>query len=402
MVLYLSLFQPFGLYRPSDYTIFLQLLGVLSLTLGYLMRHIRITTTNSFDKLNIQEGMNRLYSNRLFQLGLLVVTAYLVSLMITFIDTVVVKQTLDTHDFREGYFDSSNNIYGPLFAHLNTYVFVFLIPALYPLFCYGLLYKRNWVCLTSFVCIMAYNSLGGGRFGYIRMLLPLIPIILLMQTNNNKVIIKKSQKVFFLLILGGTMIAMIAASAFRYNTIDVQEGMNIGWEKTSEHLVTYSVGSTVAFDQAIKTNRIDKIGGYHLGLITLQPFYGPFQIILAIAGINTEHLTQAYNYYKGEDITVGNGLGWNALYTWNLPFYCDLGLIGILLFNFIFGYLIRAMILRLYKYSLVGDLVIYTILTGTLILSPVDANNFSPMVFIFVVLVFLYERRFIRKRKYGK
>ena len=391
IVLFFSQFGLVGFDIPTDYATIVLCIGVLFFSLGFYFVPINISYA-TFDKVKLKHSVDSLFGNIIFIVLILVLSIYIFSLLLTFYQTIMVTQALDMAEFRAMDMEDVARLYGPMFAILKTFLFIWLIPVLRCLFCYGLLCNRNWLLIPMAVLLFGYESIGAGRFGYVRTFFPMILIIPLFLSDKNKLKISLRQFVFFLLIVVGLYVVLSVVTGLRMRVSDTVEITSETREAFSEQLVSYGVGPTVAFSYALDHNYVDKIGGFKFGEITLYPLLWPFEQLAYWAGITDKvnpGRTAYSDYIQDNWISTSNELSWNALYTWNLDFYCDYGLLGIILFNLMFGILFRQSLRLLYRHGTVWAFIICAWFTQITIQSPIKLSDLSNF-FLIICLLLLY------------
>lgn len=396
--LILSQFQIHNVYMPSIQSTIYLMIGVVSFSFGYYAVKIKPTVIHNY-KINIvdklKDSINTLVENKWFQLLLVVTAIYIVSLDVYFFDAIAAGAFIRTEGI------SMAEYYGPTFAKLNTYLFCWYIPLMRPIFCYCFLYRRKWYLPFMALLLLGFEILSGGRIGLIRTFIPVFLIIGLFRVNKGYKF-KLKQIVSFIIIVVGIYYGVIALTAFRAGTTDFSSAIDEGQELTNDALVTYFVGPAVAFDQVIHSNIIDATGGFKFGLNVLWPLLFPLLFVLYIAG--------ATNYINGPAgavsdflqfnyLSVGAGTRWNALYTWNVDFFCDAGIIGIIVFNFLFGYLMRFCFKWMYNKGTVYNLIIVSIVYVMVLQAPIKLYGMFNLLPI-LIYILLYCHSVEAKRLY--
>ena len=247
--------------------------------------------------------------------------------------------------------------------------------------------KKNWLILIQGAFLFGYASLGGGRFGYVRIGVGLLFVGFCLYLNKrNKV--KRFRQLLFLLISMVFLIGLITTMRLNVNTVG-NDGFNNAVEATTRQVLSYSVGPISAFDYAIENDYMNRIGGLKYGRLTLS---GPelfIYIILNKIGINYEKALDKLVIIKQDDtIDIGDNTWWNALYTSLLYYYLDFGWVGIVLFPFIFGVLSRSCIKRLLNTNSLCYYIILTYIVHELLRSITDYTFVD--VFTFILMVTLY------------
>lgn len=396
--LVLSQFQIQNVYLPSMQSTIYLMMGVISFSFGYYSIKIKPAVIQNYkynviDKL--KESINTLVEKKWFQLLLAVTAIYIVSLDVYFFDAIAAGAFIRTEGI------SMVEYYGPTFAKLNTYLLCWYIPLMRPIFCYCFLYRRKWYLPFMAVLLLGFEILSGGRIGLIRTFIPVLLIIGLFRLNEGYKL-KPKQIVAFIIVVVGIYYGVIALTAFRAGTTDFSSAIYDGQELTNDAFVTYFVGPAVAFDQVIHSNIIDATGGFKLGLNVLWPLFFPILVVLYIVGV-TNYINgpagAVSDFLQFNYLSVGIGSRWNALYTWNVDFYCDAGIIGIIVFNFLFGYLMRYCFKWMYNKGTVYNLIIVSLVFVIVLQAPIKLYGMFNLLPI-LIYVLLYFHSVEAKRLY--
>ena len=405
-VLFLSQFGLVGFDIPTAYSTLLQCIGVLFFSLGFYLVPVN-TSYTTFDRAKLKKSIDSLFGNLFFKIFIIILSIYILSLLITYYQTVMIAQAVDLAEFRAMDREEVARLYGPMFAVLKTFLLIWLIPVLRCLFCYGLVCNRNWLLIPMAVLLLGYESLGAGRFGYVRTFIPMILIIPLFLSNKNKLKISLRQSVTFLILIVGLYVVLAVITGLRTRVSDSVEISSETREAFNEQFVSYGVGPTVAFSYALDHKYVEKIGGYKYGEITLYPLLWPIELLAYWSGLTDKvnpGRTDYADYIQDNWIKTSSDLSWNALYTWNLDFYCDYGLLGIIFFNLMFGFLFRQSLKLVYKQGTVWGFIICAWLTQIIVQSPIKLSDLSSF-FVIICLVLLYlnyneHRRIMRDYRY--
>lgn len=378
--------SPYGLYEISDNTYWLLIINILFFSFGFLIRgkgHIKTE-----DKSHFNFDINSILTNKGFQC--IAIIGCLITLYYFRIFLVASSIASSLSDVRTNYY--SGELYGPLF---NVFNGVFLQPLQilsYPLVVYGLLFNRKWVIIPLSIFLITYNSLTGGRFGYIKIFYSFIFLVCCTQQLNIKRIISlcMGAGVLFLLLSYVTAGRMESGGS-------VIDRIENGADKTLQHITTYACGASVALDHAINSDFLDRMDGYSYGGLTGSSVVQVSYIVLNKLGLKFKQPMEQFTQIKqNEYITVGPELYFNALYTSVLYFYMDFGILGVFFLPFIFGWICRFMIDKLILYNNYYLLVLVNYLFILTMFSITD-YNFTSYTSLFVVII-LY-RLGIRKYK---
>lgn len=342
--IYVSRLQLWGM-RPIDEGVtWLLILHVVTFLLGFMFianRNKSIvssqTTVNT-----IEANIKHFLSNKWFIVVLLISTVYVLGKFAIFYQQVVLLNAIG--DLRDSYY--SGDMYGNEFELVQAFLLSPMDIICAVLWAYSLFRHRNWVFLVMTVFLFANNSLVGGRVGYliIGFMLPLIMILLGIRIR------KYLPALTGLLIVVYLIISFITAARFGGSgELSFDNIVNNGVEETNKQIVTYSVGPVAAFNVSLDQDFARQLGGYKNGAIVGASFVHLTYIIMNKLG---KPFRQPFLDYseriQDEYINIGSGQ-WNALYTSVNVYYLDSGIIGVILYPFLFGFLFCLIIKLLLK-----------------------------------------------------
>ena len=390
-----SQFNIQGLHTPHDMTLLICVLGIICFTVGFYSVSISSTVLVRYNANLLKQSIENLISNKVFQIIVYVAAIFIISQDILLMDAIFVDKILMGGDARMAIWDE-DSIYNPILRFLIPNFFSWLIPIVKGLFCYSLLFKRNRFTVVMLVLLFGYTALDVGRIGFVKAIMPLIAVIGLLQFHKGKVYILKGQKRLSLAIASIVFVFVFIVSTIRTSNSNFTSAMSDGWNATIEQFVSYSVGPTVAFDHQINSTAFHNVVGKEgYGSISLWPFMTPY------FRLQTPYVSIKPNFDKFREFTekdkidIGLLMSWNGLYTWNLNFYSDAGVFGIILLNFLFGFFMRYTIKLTYRHQTVYSYILCTIVLMYVIISPmklVDYNVIDPII-ISVLMILSYKNR---------
>lgn len=384
-----------GLHTPQDTTLLICVLGIICFSVGFFSVPISSTVLVRYNANLLKQSIENLISNKIFQIIVYVATIYIISQDILLINAIFVDKVLIGGDARVAIWDE-DSLYNPILRFLIPNFFSWLIPIVKGLFCYSLFYKRDRFTIVMLLLLFGFTALDVGRIGFIKAILPLIAVIGLFQIYKGRIYLLKAQKKLFLAIMSLAFVFVFVVSTIRNASSDFTSAMSDGWNATIEQVVSYSIGPTVAFDHQINSNAFHNfVGEDGRGSISLWPLMTPyFRLQTPYIGIKP-NFDKFREFTEKEKIDVGIYYNWNGLYTWNLNFYSDGGILGIILLNFLFGFFMRYTIKLTYRHQTVYSYILCTIVLMYVILSPmklIDYNVIDP-IFISVLLILSYKNR---------
>jgi len=387
--LYLATQQIYDFNKVQTTTIIIQLISIYSFIFGFLKVKINPNIQFNLKTPQFQSQVDRIMNNPLFILLLIVTTAYVISLFSIFYKSILWEGSMNI--VRNAYYDDS--LFGKWFRYINLFLLSPFYTVLTPLFSYYTIYKRNWIWFLSLISLIIYSSLSGGRVEYIRILLPIILIGTILTNKDSLKFNKIAVYTFFTVLV---LVLMSYISSSRYGNIEFnKENLTRGFERTTENVVSYSVGATVAFDYSLQHNYLDQIGGPKFGMLTLSGVENIF--FLASHAIDMPYNRPSDKFFtlKSDQISISTeSPNWNALYSWNFYFYHDFWIFGVIVFPFLFGYLLRRVLIKFYRTHNINYFVILSILFYIVIFSVFDISFItSPGNIILLVVLLRISRR---------
>lgn len=377
-----------GEFNSADITIF-SLLSCFSFIVGFSLRRSNQKTINIPRNLSAQ--IENLLRNKLFWFIVISYTTYVVYLAIK---QYMLLDLYTLNELRGVYFDAQSSILGSRFTVINYWLLIPITILLSIVFGYCCLYKRTVLLLFIFVGLFAYSTLGGGRFNYIRYLI--LPIILFYYLFNDKRIRFNLKKILSILVILITLLYALSIVTSLRSSSNSSFDLNEGKESLYEDLYDYATRPLHAFDYAINNNYEEKINGYKYGLLTFSFVEDLFYQIATTIFRQTSWTTSLNEMGKQKQDTYID-LGkthWNALYTWNLYFYYDLSIFGLIIFPFLFGYLTRFFICKFLIYPNLFILVIVYVFYRNVLFSPIDSVFLlNEVLLIFFAYLIAYKKR---------
>lgn len=386
-----SQFKIQGLFLPKDSTIMICLVGILFFILGYLSVVISPRTAAHYKPSILEKSINKVLNSVFFRVSLIVMTLFVISQDILMYNMIFINASVAAGDLRGSAF-GEESFYSPLFLLSINLLFCWYIPVIRALFCYSLFFKRDKYTIIMFLLLFGYAILDAGRFGFIRALIPIIAVIGLFQYVGGKTYLQKTQKKVLWYIVGVAFFFVFVVSALRQGSRNFSVAVEEGWNATTEQIVSYSIGPIVALDCQINSGFVNNIGGYKYGSISLWPFTTPyFRFQTPYIGINPNYVRYREESEQNR-ITIGGNLAWNGLYTWNLNFYCDGGVLGVILLNFLFGFLMRFCIKWTYRQKTISSFILCTLVLSFVVQAPLKLSDYSVLDPVLIIALIILSK----------
>ena len=360
--------------KPGTLAYILLLANVFMFLAGFSFLSKGAQRNKGFSSTELHSIINRLISSKTFSFVL--VLSVILSVYYYIKMQVFYAAVGDLDVVRGAYFD--NSLMGYEYIWLNH---LFLKPFHYiciPVFGYMLFFRRDWRFVFVILFLLPYTSLDGGRFGYLRIALGVIFVFFCLFNDT-----KYKLKQFF--YLGAGLLV------FLYLMAVVTNARGGGEQSLAEGTFTafshYLCGPMSAFDYAITHDYIDRMGGYTYGRLSFASVDGLLRYALQIIGIDIDDpLSRLVEFKQGERILIGSDSTWNAQYTSQLYPWLDAGVLGCILFPFIFGMGFGYLINLFAKYRNWQFLVLVSAFFQINMHSVSDFGLYSP----FTLLAFLF------------
>lgn len=374
----------FGLYDfniPSGKVLLMMAIHVFAFVLGFSSVRITSEDGSHFSLDELDRRLDRLTSNPLFIIITCILSVYIIFLVSKFFALIAV---MSMSDLRTDFYES--NIYGTLFSIINGPILSTFNLLLIPVFSWMCFKKMNWLTIIQGVFLFGYASLGGGRFGFVRIGVGLLFVGFCLYLNKNN----RSQRIRQLLFLLFGIVLIIGLMTTMRLSVDTKgdDGLDNAVESTSRQILSYAVGPISAFDYAIDNDYKDRIGGFKYGALTLSAPELFIYIVLNKIGINyNKALDKLVTIKQDEYIAIGDNSWWNALYTSLLFYYLDLGWVGIVIFPFMFGILFRYFIKKMFMTNSLSCFIVVAYVFHELLRSITDYTFVDVFTFILMIIL---------------
>lgn len=393
-------FNLYSLYPVSNYVYWLLILNVSSYIIGYVLFNNFVCKQFDFkeqknelhDKYNsVNNQLKVLSRSRTFVIFLVLLILILFKYFITYVNLLNElgsSQSRTLRYFVGGLFSTQAEV---LFFNYVLEPMNYIIIGLISLFVVFKQFK-NYTFLLLIMYLVLFTSIGSGRIALIELILFILFAIYfrvsLKSISKSDLfrIIKLSISfvILTLVVLGYT----VYLTALRIG----MTGFNIDLFITAinvfvEQIVVYCIGSFRALEYAI-TNYSSLISPQY-GFLTFSGFDELF-------GTYFWALKQDYNitnHFIGgitnSEIFVGPNMRFNALFTCVFNFYYDLGIIGVLIFSFIYGVLSSFIMFLLSKKVNIQTFILGALFFETSILSLQKWYFQSGSIIIIVLLMII-------------
>lgn len=340
-LLIVSIFNPYKLFPVSDYAYFVLFLGFGSFFLGYATNRSHIKRPK-YEMTGNVASLDFLGNNYLFWIIFFIAFGTILHMALSQWQLILLQGGMGNLklDFFELVFNNNSALYFfyqmvifPLF-HLSSIMFAYL-----------LLNKGNKKYILLFLLYAVVFSFVGGKRGYFAIIFEYYVIAFVVTKVSQGAglwgLFKSSYKLILLAVF------VYIAAAFMTS---LSGGMDGGSEKLKEsgaenakNLVVYNIGAYRALDYALHNDYIGKSGGFHLGRATFGGAVDYYASgILSRIGIPIKPVrAHTMNLLQDNSIYVGSDTTFNYVYTAFMYFFFDFGILGVIIFSFLFGWFVR-------------------------------------------------------------
>lgn len=408
----ISTFDPAELYSVSMKTYMLLLINVWAFNWGFLcfgkIKKIRlkVTTDNSFYNLVI--GNNKMI--------LLLMLACIVTYYYAMKFALIIK-LYGAGEGRMMRFEA-----GELFtSNLEVYLYDFLIKpftqfVMLIVACMLLSKIKRIILLLSVLFLFLYASVGNGRGGLIVFLFYCFIIYYLRRELYYINLLASKRKkwnfgvVSFVCLFVGVgiivvVISYMTAQRMGFDTFSA-EVVKIGFEELKSQAVWYFLGSFRALDYSFRAN-YESITGFWYGRATMGGIDNLLKLVIHyLGGSYTIAHDEIGHLLQNSKISVGNGIIFNYAYTNIIFHYLDFGYVGVLLFPFLYGFIVRYSI---YKFTqkptlLTLGIMIYLVYISMFNIFSWEFQKPSSIIYVLLLLFFqyVYSHKFVILKLNGK
>ena len=347
VVLFLSSLNILKFNEVHSRTYIMLLLHLLGFVAGYCLVKIpRSKAVAGIDSEYLGTQVDQLVRSKWFRILLILLTLYVLSLFTIYFQKVMTYNSLA--ELRSEYYDGSD-MYGAGYRVLNQWLLKPFSIFATPLFAYLCFTRRDKYCWILGLFLLVYNSLSAGRFGYVKIALGFIYVIVCLIPA-----LKKNFRnwVTIAVIFGGIFLLVMITTVARLDSFGSASSMSeTGREIIGENALLSVTQPIAGLDYALDHDYLGRVGGYNWGGMTftsVQRLVNPFFRKIGLGfNISASNLT----FKQEEYIDIGYSRNQNALYTSVLWYYLDFGWIGAILLPLLFGLLIRSAIKSMYRFQ---------------------------------------------------
>lgn len=399
----LSYIMPTGNRIINSETYILIFLFLLFINTGYIFSNL-FFHKNKAKVLNEKLSIDSLIKTKWIKLYLIICFIILIYYGLKYTSLLSIYKGVDARNMRFFVGSLFNSTLELLFYNYIVTPSKYLSCFLISFYIYTGSIKLNKI-IPLILIVFLSSYIGGGRFIIVYLMFSIITVLILNKKTiniNNSILImnRKNIKIyivvmFFILLSLGTMIYM---TSFRNNvyTLSSNEISKFG-EVLYKQVIDYNVGPIGALDYALDIGMLTN--NNYFGRAVLFPFIEDFfQFSLGYLGISFTSVHMAIAEVLNQEILIGTTT-FNALFSALYWFYCDLGMIGIVIYSFSFGIIVEYVIYLFLKYRSIFALgilihVIYQFFTMNMNWT---ITSIDSILYLFVLIIlFRKERKIIR------
>ena len=396
MSLTISTFNPYGLYPVSVLTYLILMLNVLSFTLGFSLFRIERNAYYGKTGTICMNNIVRFVNNKVVVVSIIFASLLSLKTLIEYFSVLAYlnfnrDETLELYKENLSSTDNIiiNLILPPLFYSLNA------------ILAYLLIYNRRYdkiAILSTYIII--YSMIGGSRVTFLILGIAFLLVSFMM----DRIRINKSLSILLLAFVFISYLSMSYMTALRYGYYEFSiYTLKVGMEMLNEHFVTYLTIPFRLLDYALHENYLDKLGGYHYGIVSLDGINRYLKMILERFSIDIPAIYEkTTDFFQDNWVLVGKARPANYAYTNIIYHYLDLGILGVVLFPFCFSVLLRWTIKMFYRYASVSAycLLFYLFFVFVHTIFSWHLNKGFSLGFILFMIFFVKKRKVVFRKNY--
>lgn len=246
------------------------------------------------------------------------------------------------------------------------------------------------------------NIILNTMIGYGRMCIFEFILFLLFAFLSQKEIKKPKIKNILLVIIALILFAVMSTIITTIRIVGI-EGLSIdalkeyGINNQISQLIVYFIGGFRTLDLFIN-NKIISINDYMFGRLTFAGFEDLIGNFTGVLGINFMPINNIIGNYTQRYILIGNNQYFNAFYTSLFNFYGDFGVVGVIIFSFLSGMLIKYSINNYTKKNTLNSLLLF-IYTLSMLLCSIYRFNYQLGQYLIILIYLIIINKFKISRK---
>ena len=303
-------------YEISVFTYFIVGIGILFFMIG-----------GRLAKKSFYNHYHKSYrSLNIYLFLLLELSSFLFSLPDVMKSIAAIQMGISLEDIRSESGNIENT--GGFIPYLRNFILTPISYICYSVYAYIVLsrkFKPHQIIIATiltFLLILSSVTRLGGRSPIIFLIISLT--ITYYFINRGKKISKKEALLFFFLIV-------LATSAFYITSL------SRGIENVNDSVYGYFTGCVPMLNQGI-----NNLKSYYFGVATFSSpisLVNSFTNFVGMGQMPIQKTIDAFNIGLDENVTIGDGMHMNAFFSIFYWFYIDFGIIGVILFSALYGWL---------------------------------------------------------------
>lgn len=338
-----SMTNPASLYPVSDKTYILWILNIVIFTVIYVVFALR--KTNRIAELEKtetkwEEAIEKITNSKVwlfFQIGLMIILLYYVIKY-----NYIVSQTTDQSLLRLIRF---TNLFG---SYTEKVIFEYLIMGLFTIFSIItsiLFVNKKWKNLFFFIGlinIILYISIGFSRKVLFEFLIYVVLAYIITITLQKKKISKRSIIIGICLVII-ILVLTLGVTALRtgVSIFDFKKIYNVIIEEQIKQFIVYFEGPFRALDHFVENGFSSLQGNLSYGRATLGGIDEIISLPLIFIGFQYPYFNSIVGAELQNNILVGETQQFNALYTSVMNYYCDFGVVGVIIIPALYAIFVR-------------------------------------------------------------
>jgi len=352
--LFISCFNPLGLYEVSDTVYMILLINVVSFFVGFnLVRNKELYKRNDYVN-KFESSLNNTLTNKYF----IILTIISIIILVSAARTQMAILAIDANEmggistgendvlFESAFISILYNVFIPVIFHISLFLFPYLL----------LVKKNKLYAIAIGILIFSRALIGGSRDSIFIIFIYFFAFLLMSSVLTRKRFNFKNlsvKKILAVVVLGiGVYLGMVFLTSLRHGNVEVNEQSYNEYSEGLQHsFVNYACGPFRGMDYGIKNHFDDYAGSPLMGLSTCSGLFDLLQLFANKISVDL-HPVSGRTVQHQQDIRFNVSptfSTFNYAYTNAMIFYYDGGVIAVIIFSFLFGLTTKLIIRMMYK-----------------------------------------------------
>lgn len=388
VILIISYIAPYDLYKVSDNVYLLYLLYIFCYSISYIIVCKKTENKTNDNKnnreiiiLKIKQFTNKKISKIIISILTLILLYYYMRYLkfTSNIEDKALLRGLFFTDFFNSY--TEDLIYNNIICSLSS------IAAIFNAIMLTNNIKKNYFFYCSTICLILTTLIGSGRMNLFFYILYCIISFLFLNNISKEKLLKKIKSISKLIVifLFIFIISLYAISVRMGNLSNIY----LLLENQIEQIVIYFTGSFRALEHYLKYG-FETLNNYTIYKATFGGLEDIISLFLNFIGIKHSSFNTLVGGITQSYIYIGNTAEFNAFYTCIMNFYADLGVVGVIFYSILFGYITSIIVKKAENSKLVFNTILMIFFTVNINISSIYRWHLQSMAITCAIIIIIF------------